>query len=374
MNQEVSTVEVGPEEAALGSLGDTKQFEAEAKDANGNLVSGVTFSWISSDESVATVDGNGLATALGEGETVIRAEVSGVLGTANLTVQVEKKDLIAFWSNRGGHNDACGGFCEDIYVMGTDGSDVRQLTTDPGQDLEPAWSPNRLRIVFVKSWPLPATGIYSINTDGTGPIINLTANLPYAINPAWSPDGTKIAFLYFSKNDSATGIAVMNATDGSEIVRLTKEFCHPTGCTIPGHPTWSPDETKIAFNTPRDGNSEIYIMNADGSGQINFTNSPSSAEGHPTWSPDGSKIAFVSNRSGNRQIFVMNTDGGKITQLTDNTANDFDPVWSPDGTKIAFTTDRDGNYEVYVMNANGSEQVNLTNHLRQDRYPAWSSR
>jgi len=290
------------------------------------------------------------------------------------SLNAEKQELIAFYSARGERTDACGGLCEDIYVMEADGSNVRQLTTDPGQDLEPAWSPDGMRVAFVKSWPLPATGIYVINADGMGPVVNLTDGLPYATNPAWSPDGTKIAFLYFSSNDSATGIAVMNATDGSEVVRVTKEFCYPTGCTIPGYPTWSPDGTKIAFNTPRDGNSEIYITNADGSGQVNLTSSASSNEFHPAWSPDGLKIAFRSNRDGSQQIYVMNADGSELTRLTNNPANDFDPAWSPDGTRIAFATDRRGAYEIYVMNADGSEQVNITNHPGWERYPAWRPR
>jgi TolB protein len=70
----------------------------------------------------------------------------------------------------------------------------------------------------------------------------------------------------------------------------------------------------------------------------------------------------------------MNADGSDLTNLTNNSAWDFEPAWSPDGAKIAFTSDRDGddNWEIYVMNADGSNQTNLTNNSAWDFGPAWS--
>ena len=73
------------------------------------------------------------------------------------------------------------------------------------------------------------------------------------------------------------------------------------------HPEWSPDGKKIVFETWRDGNSEIYVMNADGSNQTNITNH-NADDRYPAWSPDGKKIAFVSNRSGYNQIYVMEVE------------------------------------------------------------------
>src|SRR2546423_11257377 len=74
------------------------------------------------------------------------------------------------------------------------------------------------------------------------------------------------------------------------------------------------------------------------------------------------KIAFDSNRTGNDEIFVMNPDGSNQVNLSNNPANDNNPSWSPDGTKIAFVSNRDGNDEIYVMNADGSNQTRLTNN------------
>jgi len=84
------------------------------------------------------------------------------------------------------------------------------------------------------------------------------------------------------------------------------------------------------------------------------------------------KIAFTSDRDGNHEVYVMNADGSGQTRLTDNPAADALPAWSPDGSRIAFTSDRDGNPEVYVMNADGSGQTNLTSNPATDAFPAWS--
>ena len=127
-------------------------------------------------------------------------------------------------------------------------------------------------------------------------------------------------------------------------------------------PSWSPDGTKIAFESGIDDvvyNYEIYVMNADGSNQTNLTNN-SSQDKYPTWSPDGSKIAFYSMRDGNDEIYVMNADGSNQTRLTNNSDSDKYPLWSPDGSKIAFLKVMYPNWDIYVMNADGSNQTRLT--------------
>jgi len=132
---------------------------------------------------------------------------------------------------------------------------------------------------------------------------------------------------------------------------------------------------KIAFETTRDGNPEIYVMNADGSNQTNVTNNPGD-DYNPDWSPDGKKIAFDSDRedvvnfvSG---IYVMNADGTNPTKLTNNPDGDKNPIWSPDGTKIAYLSYLDNNNEIVVMNADGSNQRRLTFNPRSDQAQRWS--
>ena len=128
----------------------------------------------------------------------------------------------------------------------------------------------------------------------------------------------------------------------------------------------SADNGKIAF--ARDG--EIYVMNPDGTGQTNITNN-SVTDREPAWSPDATRIAFESSRDGTPEIYVMNADGTGQTRLTNNIVFDQDPDWSPDGTKIAFESSRDGNVEIYAMNADGTGQTNLTNNAAHDVGPDW---
>src|SRR5436309_15580142 len=122
---------------------------------------------------------------------------------------------------------------------------------------------------------------------------------------------------------------------------------------------------QIAFMSLRDGNWEIYLMNADGSGFWNLTGNPAD-DGSPAWSPDGSRIAFATNRDGNWEIYVVNADGSGAVNLTNDPGSDEHTAWSPDGAKIAFEANRDGNREIYVMNADDSGAPNLTNNPAHD--------
>jgi len=174
---------------------------------------------------------------------------------------------------------------------------------------------------------------------------------------------TKIAFV--SNRDGNGEIYVMNA-DGSEQKNLTNSPAYD------GYPCWSFDGKRIAFvsDSDGDGNGEIHVMNSDGSDKKKLTNDPT-ANLCPVWSPDG-RMAFISLRDGNPEIYVMNADGSEQTRLTRNSLIDESPSWSPDGKEIAFLSKRDGIQDIYVMNADGSEQVNLTNSPAEDGFPCWS--
>ena len=152
-------------------------------------------------------------------------------------------------------------------------------------------------------------------------------------------------------------------------------------------PAWSPDGRKLAFVSRRDGNSEIYVINADGSGQENLTQHPA-RDSHPSWSRDGRKLAFVSRRDGNSEIYVMNADGSGLRNVTRTPSNDLGPAWSPDGRAIAFVQKIQGkcapsapgtpcsnNYEtyLYVVNGDGSGLRRLTTQPAYVFNHSWSA-
>lgn len=141
--------------------------------------------------------------------------------------------------------------------------------------------------------------------------------------------------------------------------------------------TFGEPEGGIAFESERDGNVDVFVIQPDGSGERRLTSHPA-GDGAPSWSPDGTWIAFVSNRSGNTDIFVIRADRPEgpdnvAVQLTTSPGEDLWPQWSPDGTRIAFYSTRDsGNREIYVMNADGTAQTRLTTDAAADRSPTWS--
>lgn len=188
----------------------------------------------------------------------------------------------------------------------------------------------------------------------------------------WTVDDSRI--LFESTRDGNPEIYVMDPVadpGGKNATNLTN---NPA---IDADPAWSPDRKQIAFQSNRRGKEGIWVMNADGSSPTELTRDKAANDTNPTWSPDGKQIAYESDVSGEREIYVMNSDGsGEPFGLTYNPeaapdAN-FDPAWSPKGDKIAFASHRDGNYEIYVMNADGSGQTRLTNDSAVEFNPAWS--
>jgi Tol biopolymer transport system component len=189
------------------------------------------------------------------------------------------------------------------------------------------------------------------------------------------PNG-KIAFVRGPPGDTESfEIYVMNA-DGSGQTRLTNNDASD------GDPSWSPDGSQIVFTSNRDdGNFDIYVMNADDGSDVTRLTNNNAADGDPSWSPDGSQIVFTSNReSGNLGVYVMNADDGSdVTRLTGSTDNDStEPSWSPDDTRIAFVSNRDSSDSddnaIYSMNADdGSDVTRLTGTGADHSVPDWGT-
>ena len=206
--------------------------------------------------------------------------------------------------------------------------------------------------------------IYVMNLNGTG-LVRLTNNTADDFAPSWSPDGSKI--LFRSNRNGNYEIFIMNA-DGSDQHSLT-------GYSGDSSPVFSPDGTRILINSDRDGLGGFYVMNPDGTGITHVANTGTfggNSDAFGSWSPDGTRIAFHSYRNGEADIFIVNADGSGLVNVTNHSSADFTPRWSPDGTKILFNSFRDGNSEFYVSNADGSGLVRLTNSLAHELGALWS--
>ena len=176
---------------------------------------------------------------------------------------------------------------------------------------------------------------------------------------SWDSKGERFVFGGITKSDPV--LVVVNTKTGK---REKEVVFKELGEIL--NPTWSPDGMRIAFTSKAEGDWQVYVMNADGSGITRLTNIVGGAI-RPAWSPDGQLIAFEAYGD----ILVMNPDGGNVTNLTNDGRGNGAPCWSPDGTSIAFQSHRDNNAEIHIMSSNGYGQQNLTNNPANDWEPSW---
>ena len=194
--------------------------------------------------------------------------------------------------------------------------------------------------------------------------ILLTA--PAGAQGAFPGKNGKIAF--WSERDGNSEIYTMNA-DGSAQTNITQ-----SPSTVDVSPAWSPDGKLIAFTRgyeaePGNLPQGIYIMNADGTGQRFLTSGAC-----PAWSPDGQSISFLGFIGNSPTLSVIRTDGSGKTALVQSTFTQVlcSSVWSPDGSRVAFTKSVTGNEEVFAVNADGSNEIRLTDSPHADAIGDWS--
>ena len=198
--------------------------------------------------------------------------------------------------------------------------------------------------------------IYVMDADG-GNRENLSNHPVDDKEPDWSPDGTKIAFIS-NRNGGVYQVYVMDA-DGSNQVRLTD------GPWEKREPDWSPDGGKIAF-TVYAALAHIDVMDADGANRRRFEDEASD----PSWSPDGGEMAFVSWRENHFGIYVIGADGQRAQRVARGDGHG--PTFSPDGRRIAFYESDIGIRHIYVMDTDGKNRRKLTRNQGHHSRPTWS--
>lgn len=274
----------------------------------------------------------------------------------------------------------------EIWLMDADGShQTRLIEASDGIELTlPAWSPDGSRIAFsrwhgVKSNEVGDADVWIANADGSGQRA-LAGGEGWQWLPRWTPDGAFVSYTQEAQGgprmstgpvgrDTGFGPLGPGFDAGSAAARPEADLwrVRVDGTTsaqpivvAPGDDrsgSWSPAGDRVALDTTRDGNTEIYVFNADGSNAVRLTTNPAE-DWAPAWSPDGTRIAFTSDRTGIGQIYVMAADGSNVTQLTD-LADNIGPCWSPDGSRITFHSWRTDEGEIWSMAADGTDLRNL---------------
>ena len=248
----------------------------------------------------------------------------------------------------------------DLWLVHPDGSGLRQITSDPAEEIYPRWSPDGTRIVYNKRIAPGILGIMVMNADGTGSRL-ISPSSQSCVKPSWSPDGSQFAF--HSTASGNTDLWVINA-DGTSLRRLT------TDGGSDRDPVWSPDGLKIAFRSNRSGANHVCTINPDGSGFTDLT--PDGEAINPAWSPDGNKLAFHGKRGTPLpELFVMNTDGSGVTQVTSNTTEDYTAGWSPNGLELVFNRVAGGTSAIYIIGVNGANERRLGTIVPNDTLADW---
>ena len=250
---------------------------------------------------------------------------------------------------------------KEVYFADYDGANVRRVTISRTLNNNPAWSPDGRAIAYTAWRPYMDVLVSHIYQ---GRLESPASGTPDTQNwlPAWSPDGTQLAFT--SNRDGQPELYVINA-DGSGLRRLTN---HPG---IDTSPTWSPQGHQLAFVSDRTGSPQLYVVGADGTGLRRLT-----FESHcdrPTWSPAPyNEIAYSSQTGPGHDIKVLDLATNEVRQLTFGLGTNESPSYSPNGRHVAFSSTRgSGKKQVWVIGRDGRGLRRITS-VGNNEMPSWS--
>ncbi|HEX5631583.1 MAG TPA: hypothetical protein VFX50_00070, partial [Gemmatimonadales bacterium] len=258
----------------------------------------------------------------------------------------------------------------DILVVDVATKAASWVTDDNVLDVHPAWAPSGRAIYFSSArggglniWRVPMA------PDGTpgGPPQQVTTGAGDDLQVAVAPDGRHLAFTVLGVNSDLWRLPVDSVSgrargEPEPVVATTR---------VESRGAWSPDGRRIAFNSDRLGDMNIWVRSLDDGSERQLTTG-AGGDYQPEWSPDGSTIAFFSSRGGNSDIWTVRVADGTLTQLTRPPGTQTNPFFSPDGAQIAFHSDREGRLEVWVMKADGTDQRRLTSIGAGGHFMRWS--
>jgi TolB protein len=257
-------------------------------------------------------------------------------------------------------------------------NNFHQLTTTLGDKGQPNWSPDGTKLLFTapstqyaKNGTPYALDIWELDvSQPDAAAIDLTQRAGNDQDPAWSPTGKKIAFTSYARDDGMPQLYLMNA-DGSGQERISVQFAEHS-------PTWTPNDTYLLYVMDFNGhkvlsmrdtwsaykNTKKFDMSSD-AGRLGLVANPNVSE-------DGQMIAYTRTIGTKSNIYTTEyvNRGSSITQLT-NSDKDSEPFWSPDGKWVLFTSTRDDNSEIYIIGLDGADLTDLTNHPAEDKDAAW---
>ncbi len=322
----------------------TVKFEAQALTADNALVPEAPFRWTVTDPGLASFDvKTGLLTgrAVGKTQLMVRGPGSGLVVTWSVSVIAGS---VKFTESR----------------VGLGVNQRRTLRANYADDEGNVLGPASNLI-----WNSDSPQVATVGEDGTV----AGAGYGHAKITATAAGGkTAVADVYVvgeiliaSSRGNPAGKFQLYAVERSNLAQLTKLTPDTTSAS---DPAFSPDGARLAFVSQRDGNPEIYVMNADGTGATRITNDPQ-ADGRPSFTPDGQALVFQSSRTGGKQqIWTVNVDGTGLTQLTRDSVNS-SPAASPDGQTIAYVSTRNKDSDIWLMARDGSNQRQFTRSPQQ---------
>jgi eukaryotic-like serine/threonine-protein kinase len=269
-----------------------------------------------------------------------------------------------------------------VYIMGSDGSNVRQVTNEQDGACQPDWSPDGLRIVYIspcrqKADSYQGSSLYIMDVE-TNTRTALTASLGGDFEPAWSPDGKRIAFT--SLRDGYMEI-YMILLETNQAVRLTRAQSI-SGAIYARMPAWNPYGSQIAYVLKRLGLSQIWVT-TDGDANMDKPNdrlvqSPNN-DNLPTWTPDGQFVVFSETSADGTAPYSLwsmryeDRASKKAVRLPIEPLPVVDVSFSPDGFWMAFESwpDNSGNQDIYSTTATGANRTRLTTDPGYDFDPVW---